>query len=190
MKHPPLCRRAAAVAVFCLSLVNAAAAGGKEDTAGPVRYRITGLCSRDRVEDLRAAFAQIAQVKLVAVDFDNAEATVEYAPAKAFPGAKPDQILGRLDGLLRAASRHTFGVKPLCTVPREKLRRVEIPVAGLDCTACSLAAYEAVSKLDGVERATASFREGRVTAWIDPEKTDRAKLEAALKQRGVTLRSP
>ena len=50
-----------------------------------------------------------------------------------------------------------------------------------------LAAYEAVYKLDGVERATASFREGRVTALIDPSKTDRKALEDALKKRGVSL---
>jgi hypothetical protein len=39
-----------------------------------------------------------------------------------------------------------------------------------------------------VERATASFREGRVTALIDPQKTDRAKLKAALQRRGVTVK--
>ena len=65
---------------------------------------------------------------------------------------------------------------------------VEIPVVGLDCKACCLAAYEAIYKLEGVERATASFKDGLVTAWIDSEKTDRTKLEAALKQRNVTLK--
>ena len=67
---------------------------------------------------------------------------------------------------------------------------IEISVAGLDCKACCLAAYEAIYRLEGVEMATASFHEGRVTALTDPEKTDRARLEAALKQRGVTLKMP
>jgi hypothetical protein len=40
-----------------------------------------------------------------------------------------------------------------------------------------------------VERATASFREGLVTALIDPDKIDRAKLEAALVKRGVQLKA-
>ena len=50
-----------------------------------------------------------------------------------------------------------------------------------------LAAYEAVANIDGVEQATASFKDGRVTALIDPTKTDRAKLEDALKKKGEFL---
>src|SRR5262249_16441621 len=95
----------------------------------------------------------------------------------------------RFENLLRTASGHTFAIKPLRTIPLDKLQLIEIPVAGLDCKACSLAAYEAIYKLEGVERATASFREGRVTALIDPTKTDRTKLEAALKKRGVEVKS-
>jgi hypothetical protein len=72
----------------------------------------------------------------------------------------------------------------------DTLKLIEIPVAGLDCKACCLAAYESIYKLDGVERATASFREGRVTALVDPEKIDRSKLEDALKKRGVQLKAP
>ncbi len=38
-------------------------------------------------------------------------------------------------------------------------------------------------KLLGVEQATASFKVGLVTAWIDPAKTDRAMLEEALRKK-------
>ena len=44
--------------------------------------------------------------------------------------------------------------------------------------------------LDGVERATASFRDGQVTAMINSQKTDRATLEAALKKKGVQVKTP
>jgi cation transport ATPase len=71
----------------------------------------------------------------------------------------------------------------------EKLKSIEISVAGLDCKACALAAYESIYRLEGVERATVSFREGRVVAVIDPAKTDRAALEAALKKKGVQVNS-
>jgi copper chaperone CopZ len=81
-------------------------------------------------------------------------------------------------------------VKPLSPTPRDQLTRVEIGVLGLDCRGCALGAYEAVAKLDGVEQATASFKEGRVVAWIDPKKTDRATLEAALKKKNIELKSP
>jgi copper chaperone CopZ len=157
--------------------------------ADTFKHQLTGLCMKEREPDLREAVEKIPNVKLVSIDFANAEATFEYDPAKAFPGVKPEQIVQRFDMLLRQASGHTLGIKPLRTVPLEKLRLIDIPVGGLDCKACSLAAYEAIYKLDGVERATASFREGRVTALIDPERIDRARLEAALKKRGVQVKA-
>jgi hypothetical protein len=162
----------------------------KADAPQPIKYQITGLFSPDREQDLREAFAQIPQIKLVSLDYKNAEVALQYDPAKVFPNTKPEEVLPKLDGMLKSASNHTFGVKPLRTTPLEKLKLIEIPVAGLDCKACCLAAYEAIYKLEGVERATASFRDGRVTALIDPEKTDRTKLEAALKKLGVQLKAP
>jgi copper chaperone CopZ len=158
--------------------------------AEPIRHQVTGLFMKDREADLREVVARIPQVKLVKIDFDNAEAIFDYDPAQLFPDARPEQIVPRFDSLLRSASSHTFGIKPLRSVPLDKLLLIEIPVAGLDCKACSLAAYECIYRLEGVERATASFRDGRVTALIDPEKTDRAMLEAALVKRGVQVKSP
>ena len=107
--------------------------------------------------------------------------------AVAFKGVKPDKIVESFDQKVRAASNYTLGIQPLCPTPREQLTRIEIPVVGLDCKACCLAAYEAIFKIDGVAQATASFKEGRITALIDPAKTDRAALEAALKKKNVKL---
>ncbi len=158
--------------------------------AAPIKHQVTGLFMKEREQDLREAVQMIPNVKLVSIDFPNAEATFEYDPAVAFPGTRPEQAIQRLDNLLKSASNRTFGIKPLRSVPLARLRLIEIRVAGLDCKACCLAAYESVYQLEGVECATASFREGRVTALIDPGKTDRAKLEAALKKRGVQVLSP
>lgn len=155
--------------------------------AEPIKHQVTGLFMPEREQDLREAVAKIADVKLIRVDFKSAEAIFDYDPAKF---GKPAQALQKLDSLLKSASSSTFGIKPLCTAPVEKLQLIEIPVAGLDCKACSLAAYESIYKIDGVERATASFRDGRVTALIDPDRTNRAALEAALKKKGVQLKSP
>ena len=58
------------------------------------------------------------------------------------------------------------------------------------CKACSLGAYEAIAGIDGVEQATTSFKEGKVTALIEPTKTDHAKLEDGLRKRGVTVTKP
>ena len=88
---------------------------------------------------------------------------------------------------LRSATHATFGVKPRSTAARDKLKELVIPVAGLDCKACCLAAYEIVAQVDGVVQATASFKDGRVTAKVDPSKADQAKLEEALRKRGVAV---
>jgi cation transport ATPase len=172
-----------ALCALCASVVATASA---ED----FRHRVTGLFDAARVEDFQRLAAQLADVKLVSVDFATAEAVFSYEPAKLAPKNKPEQALERLDTLVRQASRGAFGVKPLSPTPRDQLTRVEIGVLGLDCRGCALGAYEAVAKLDGVEQATASFKEGRVVAWIDPKKTDRATLEAALKKKNIELKSP
>lgn len=155
-----------------------------------VKHRVTGLFCREREDDLREAVKRLADVELVSVDFDRGEAMFSYDPAKFFKGVKEKDRIERFDNLLKGVSSRTFGIRPLCAVPWDKLTRVEIPVAGLDCKACDLAAYESISKIDGVERATASFKEGRVTALIDPARTNRAALEAALKKRNVTIKTP
>jgi len=179
------------IAVAVLSLAVPAVAVGQTEDPAPtrVKHQITGLFSKDREMDLRAALAEVAGIKLIDIDFVNAEVTLEYVPAKVFPNAKPEQIIQRLDAMLKSASHSTFGVKPLRSVPKERLKLIEIAVGGCDCKACALAAYEAVYKLDGVETATVDFREGRLTALIDPEKADQSKLEAALKQKGVTIKA-
>jgi hypothetical protein len=150
------------------------------------RHRVTGLFQPDRVEDLGRIVAQLPEVKLVGVDFRSAEAIFRYDAAR-LGGGKPENALEHLDNLVRNASRSTFGIKPLSSTPREKLTPVEIDVYGLDCKACALVAYEAVAKINGVEQATASFKEGRVTAWIDGTKTRRESLVEALKKAHVEI---
>ena len=179
--------RAIAALVVCLFLLAPVSVSAAPLT---IKVRVTGLFSPDREADLRAILKQWPDCTLTSLDFDRAEAVFRFDPAQLFPQTKPEQIIARLDEKLRAASNSTFGVKPPSTTPRDKLKRIEIPVAGLDCKACCLAAYEIVANIDGVEQATASFKEGRITALIDPQRTDRAKIEAVLKQRGVTLAQP
>jgi len=153
------------------------------------KYRVTGLFDRERENDLREAVKKMTDVSIVSIDFESAEVSFSYDPAKFYEkGTKEKDWLERFDGRLRQASSHTFGAKPLCTTPKDKLTRIEIAVAGPDCKGCCLAAYEVVAKVEGVEQATASFKEGRVTALIDPSKTNRAALEEALKKRNIPLK--
>lgn len=155
-----------------------------------IKVRVTGLFQPDREQDLREVMELIPDAKLVSVDYANAEAVFEYDPQTSFNKATPDKFPERLDNAVRTNSRSTFGVKPLSTTPKEKLQRIEIGVVGLDCKGCALAAYEAVARIDGVEQATASFKDGLVTAKFDPEKTNREALEAALMKARVELKKP
>jgi copper chaperone CopZ len=175
---------------FAAALVSLAVAAAGADDAGPVKrvkLGVTGLFSPDRVDDLKAAMELLPDIKLVSVDYKEAEATFEFDPVSVFPKTKPDDVVKQFDQKLRQATRSTFGVKPPRTTPADKLKEIEIGIGGLDCKGCALAAYEAVAKLEGVERATVSFKEGWVKAVIDPEKTDRAKLEDALTKKRVKV---
>jgi copper chaperone CopZ len=168
-------------------LATTAAADDPAATTISAKYAVTGLFQPDRERDLRAVFATLPNTKLVSLDYENAEIKVEYEPAKLWPGQKPEKYLELFDNQLRTASKQTFSVKQPRTVPLDKLTQVEIPIFGLDCKGCSYAAYGMISKLPGVDRATASFKSGKIVAWIDPEKTKREDLEAALKKGGANL---
>ena len=168
-------------------------ANGQDDSTntGPqrIKHQITGLFMPERVKDLHVLFEKLPDMKLVKVDYENSEAVIEYEPAKLWPNEKPEKFPERLDNHLRSPSRGTFGAKPLRTTPLKKLELIEIPVVGLDCKGCSYAAYLLVFKLPGVERATSSFKAGKVTALIDPKQTDQKKLEEALRKGGVEVSS-
>jgi hypothetical protein len=153
-----------------------------------VTYRLTGLFSREREKDLRAGFEELSpDFKLIAVNFDDAEITIEFSPAKLWPGQKPERVTELVNDKVRTVTHATFGVKPRRTILRDKLKQVEIVAHGCDCKACNLAAYEAVASVEGVYQATASFKDARVIALIDPTKTDKAKLEEALRKKGVKI---
>ena len=173
---------------YCAALAHFSGAAGeaapvaKDAPAGvkAITHRLYGLFCVERENDLRAIVKEFSGVKLLKVDFDAAEATFEYDPAKL--------SAEQLGHLLAQASDSTFTFAPASKLPKEKLTRIEIPVAGLDCKACSYGAYDSICKLDGVDRATASFKLGLVTAWIDPTKTNLEALVAALKKREVDVK--
>lgn len=151
-------------------------------------HRVTGLFSREREADLRESVKRMTDVELVSIDFDKGEAVFRYDPAVFFKGVKEKERIQRFDDWLRKASHHTFGIRPARETAWDKLQAVEIAVAGLDCRACELATYEAIAKIDGVEHATASYKDGKVTARIDPAKTTRDALVDALKKRSVSVK--
>jgi copper chaperone CopZ len=161
------------------------------DDAHTVNLQVAGLFMADRVDDFRKVIQQFPEAKLLKIDFKTAQTDLAYAAdSDLFRGAKPEQIVERLNNRVRQLSGYTLAVRPLSAIPRDKLSHIEIPIIGLDCKACSMAVYDILARIEGVEQATASFRDGRATAWIDPNKTNRSVLEETLKKRGVQLKLP
>lgn len=158
------------------------------------KHRIIGLSEPSREQDLREQVQTMPEVEVAALNFDTAEVTFRYDPAKLMPGynskkpPEPETITRRLEDLLRAASNGTFTLVPLSTLPADKLQKIEIQCGLLDCKGCRYGAYIAIAKLDGVERATVNDK-ALLTAWIDPAKTNREALEAALKKGHVELKT-
>lgn len=157
--------------------------------ADEITLRVTGLFSKDRETDLRAAVEKIERVEIKKIDFETAKVTFEYEvgdePFK--PDTDVEKIRGAIESKIKGASNHTFGAIVPSVLLKDKLKKIEIGVVGLDCKGCAYATYRAIYQIEGVERATASFKNGKVTALIDPKKTNRAALEEALNKRGVTL---
>jgi copper chaperone CopZ len=157
-------------------------------------FRLIGLSAPEREPDLREVVAKVPELTLVSLDAARAEVTLRFDPEKLFPpvkGKQPvpaaDKILARLDQLLGTASTRTFTLTARSTVPAEKLTKLDIPIGVLDCKGCRYAAYIAVAKLDGVERATVTSTPSAVVAWVDAAKVKREELVAALKKMRVEL---
>ena len=159
--------------------------------AGELTLRVTGLFSKDRVKDLRRAVEKIERVEIKSMDYETAKVTFifETGDEPFKPNAAPEQIRSAIDSKLKNATRHTMTALLPAEIPKDKLSRIEIDVAGLDCKACSYAANRAIYQLKGVARATASFKDGKVTALIDLQETKRLALEEALEKKGVALKS-
>jgi len=148
--------------------------------------RVTGLFMPERVEALKSLLADFPEVAIQNVDFDTAEMTLAYDPeCDRFHNANPDLMVERIHDRIGQLSHSTLGAKAQSTTPRDKWERVEFPIYGLDCMACSLAVYQIMIRTEGVEQATANFREGKATAWIDPVRIDRARLVSVLNGRDV-----
>ncbi|HYE18795.1 MAG TPA: hypothetical protein VEA69_10145 [Tepidisphaeraceae bacterium] len=145
--------------------------------AEEVAYRVTGLFSPARVDDLKEAMKKVEGVTLKSVDFATASAVFDIADRRKMTLEKLDQEL----------RKQTFGVKAPLMTPPDKLKEIEVDVVGLDCKGCAYGAYLGVYQIDGVERATVSFKDGKVRALIDTSKTNRDALVEGLKKKRVTI---
>lgn len=165
------------------------------------RHRVFSLSDPGRELDLREQLKTVPELELAALDLETAVATFRYDVAKLLPTADAKQpptaeaIAKRLDELVQKASQNpvtghvTFSLKPLSSIPKDQQQKIEIQVGLLDCKGCRYTAYLACAKLDGVENVSVS-ETSLVTAWVQPSKTNREALIAALKKVGIELPTP
>ncbi len=150
--------------------------------------QVTGLFMRDRVDAFRALLQQVPEVRLLELDFETAQARLAYDPeCDLFRGVQPTQLIERCHNRLQQLSRSTLGMRAVSSVPREQWKKLDLQIAGLDCMACSYAAYDALIRIEGVEQATASFRDGKATAWYNAAVTNQELIVMTLKQRQVVV---
>lgn len=152
-------------------------------------YHVHGLFDRARVAEFQTALTNLSAIKLKSIDYDSAEAilsidTVALLNRKKY---KEEQLIQNLSQHIRGLTKGNFDLEPRKSMPIKDAQYIEIPVIGHDCRGCSFGAYRAVHKQPGVIRATCTLRDGHVKVWIDPQITDRAKLEAAMVKKKIQL---
>ena len=170
---------------LALLLLLSVAAPAAEQT---VQYSVRGLFQPDRKAFLINAAMGLEGCRLVEVNYDAARATFTYDDeTQVFKKVKPDQILQQIDTQIRKLTNHCFTLLQPGTLPAAGWTRIDFNIEGLDCLGCSYGAYSAVASLEGVDHATASFRDGRLTAFIDPAKTSRGALSEVLKKKEIKV---
>ena len=173
---------------------------GDEKPGEPLRvtYRIRGLFCPEREQELRTLCAdELPHIKVLEVDSLRGEATFEFDPVVALgPNAKAataEKLLSLFNEKVKGASQRKYPRYPswesvftaVPSSPHDNLQHVEMPIEGLDCQACSLAFHERLVKLDGIEHAQVSFREGRAIALVNPSKFNELAVREKLQQQGT-----
>jgi cation transport ATPase len=169
---------------FLLCMVPAALAADDAIVA-----HVHGLFQPEREQELRTLLAKLPGVQVQHVELKTARITFTCDPAiPEFRGQTPERQLALVNERVREASQHTFQLQPLGDRAPETWQEVHLRVAGLDCRGCAFAAYLVAMKVDGVQHALVSFRDGSLRAWYDAAKTSPVELTKALRQAQVDVR--
>jgi len=88
-------------------------------------------------------------------------------------------------GLRTAPSSSTPKPKEVIAMAEDvNLNRAQIPVEGMACGACARRLTKALNRMSGVEQASVSFDTKRADVAYDPDRLDRAALEACIRETG------
>ncbi|MBL6725117.1 MAG: DUF1592 domain-containing protein [Rubripirellula sp.] len=149
--------------------------------------RVLGLFIKEQSDSFNKALQRIDELRLVAINFEKAEATIQYADSLA--SGTTSEITERLNQRVRQHTSGIFSIQTLGKIPHDQFEKAEIEIVGLDCKACSLAVHDLIVSIDGVTHATADFESGKAYAWFDASKCSAATIKDRLTESGVTLRA-
>ena len=160
-----------------------------------VTVRILGLSDASRVNDFNEVIKKLPSLKIVSFDSDHATALVRYEPTimdqrlgLRSASSTPSTVIPLIDGLISAASGHTFTVTAPTEIADKNLKKLTFKVNLNDCKGCRYAAYIAVAKLEGLDRATVDSANHSLVAWIDPTKTSKKTVGDALTEARIKWR--
>jgi copper chaperone len=69
------------------------------------------------------------------------------------------------------------------------MEQLTLNVAGMTCGGCENAVKRALSRIDGVERVSASHQDNRVVVEYDAARTDRTRIADAITKAGYTVKA-
>lgn len=157
--------------------------------------RVLGLSNPERENDLRGCMKFVPGVQIVSLNFPKNEATLRCDVPNSNGPIKAETIVRRINDKLAQFAQGTISTfayvfKLPSEIPEEKLHLVKIDILLPDCIGCRVGAYEAISGLDGVERASVEKDAGApcratITAALDPAKAKREALLEALQRARV-----
>ncbi len=74
--------------------------------------------------------------------------------------------------------------KPVAAVPREGLKKVELPITGMSCASCVAKIEKGLSKMSGITDAKVNFATEKATIAFDPSRVHMGDFVATIRDLG------
>ena len=70
---------------------------------------------------------------------------------------------------------------------KKSTQKLVLDIKGMTCSGCEAHVEQAATKVDGIQKAKASYAEGKAEIEFDPEKTNPEKIIEAVKTTGYKI---
>ncbi len=145
-----------------------------------VVYAIDGMTCSSCEHHIESVVSKLDGVEKVNASFKDGNATVSFDKEKV----SEKQIKEAIDstGYTVRESAESNQKEP------EKFEKVVVAVDGMTCSSCERPIEDAVSKLDGVSKVKASYRDRQATITFDKSKTNAEQVKKTINSTGFTVK--